>query len=658
MRRWKAVAATLQPPKRITPDEWGALNRRYPVGHDRPGPRDPFLTPYMVPFARSVASRAYRKVVMVTFAQAGKSDALCDVIGHRFDQAPAPTLYIGPNKQFLNEQFEPRLMRLLDEAPKLAAKVARGKRMTKTRKVIGGMALRLAHAGSSTALKSDPIALALTDEADELMANVKGQGDPIGLIDRRGDTFADFVHGIVSTPSVGIAEIEVDPETGLEFWKTADPKSIESTIWRLWQSGTRRHFAWPCPQCADWFIPRMKLLHFPESAGPSEAKATAFVACPRCGGAIEDYHKPEMNRRGVYVAPGQRIEADGTLTGEVLASLTDSYWVSGLCSPFRTFGDQAAELAEARLANDPDRLQTVTTAVFGELVSPFAGGEGITATDVRNKALPYRLGQGPNEVVRMVAGIDVQRLSLYYVVRGFGSRGASWLVDCGQLFGPTDDEGLHGVWSQLSDVLISPHGGLHIELALIDSGFRPNKDEPGDVHKVYDFCRRHSWLVKAAKSWDSRSQPVIVKRFEVKPNGKTAPFSIELVHANSDFFKSMLFMRLRTAHGQPGSWYVPEDIPDEYCEQIASEIRTVDLKGKPFWREKHRHNHYLDCEALAQAAGYLLNVQRIPDGVSREGEDSLTTIAPDEMTVAPAVAARSLGLRERMKQRAEGIRRP
>ena len=37
------------------------------------------------------------------------------------------------------------------------------KRMTKTRKVIAGVPFRLAHAGSSAALKSDPAALALVD---------------------------------------------------------------------------------------------------------------------------------------------------------------------------------------------------------------------------------------------------------------------------------------------------------------------------------------------------------------------------------------------------------------------------------------------------------------------------------------------------------------
>jgi hypothetical protein len=43
--------------------------------------------------------------------------------------------------------------------------------------------------------------IVLTDEPDEMMANAKGQGNPLTLIDRRGDTIADVVHAIVSTPT-------------------------------------------------------------------------------------------------------------------------------------------------------------------------------------------------------------------------------------------------------------------------------------------------------------------------------------------------------------------------------------------------------------------------------------------------------------------------
>ena len=43
---------------------------------------------------------------MVFGAQSGKSELMLDVAGQRLDQRPGPILYVGPNKQFLTEQFE------------------------------------------------------------------------------------------------------------------------------------------------------------------------------------------------------------------------------------------------------------------------------------------------------------------------------------------------------------------------------------------------------------------------------------------------------------------------------------------------------------------------------------------------------------------------
>ncbi|MBK8085045.1 MAG: phage terminase large subunit family protein [Devosia sp.] len=179
----------------------------------------------------------------------GKTDGLLDIMGARLDQRPAPILYVGPIRDFLTDQFEPRLMSLLDEAETLAAKVVRGRRMKKTLKVVAGVPVRLAHAGSSAGLKSSPAALALVDEYDEMLANVKGQGDPLGLVEARGETYADFVTAITSTPSRGLIETQFDERSGLTFWKPGDPEAVESAIWKLWQSGTRHHFCWPCIHC-------------------------------------------------------------------------------------------------------------------------------------------------------------------------------------------------------------------------------------------------------------------------------------------------------------------------------------------------------------------------------------------------------------------------
>jgi hypothetical protein len=57
----------------------------------------------------------------VTASRSAKTEALLDLTGHCLDQHPAPILCVGPNKQFLTEQFEPRVMNLLDEAPRAAS---------------------------------------------------------------------------------------------------------------------------------------------------------------------------------------------------------------------------------------------------------------------------------------------------------------------------------------------------------------------------------------------------------------------------------------------------------------------------------------------------------------------------------------------------------
>ncbi|KTS30845.1 terminase [Methylobacterium indicum] len=621
-----ARAAGLCPqPRRTTPDQWGAANRVYPPSSGMPGPRDPYLTPFMIPFGRGIASRRYRRVLMACAAQIGKSETLLDVIGQRLDQAPAPILYVGPVKQFVTERWEPRVMALLDEAPTLAAKVARGKRMTKTRKVIAGVPLILAHAGSSTALKSDPFALALTDEADELMANVKGQGDPLSLIDKRGETFADFVHAIVSTPSEGRPETEVDPVSGLEFWTSREPQKIASVIWRGFLEGTRHHFAWQCPHCTEWFIPRASCLKIPDvevregkraskrPATPAEARALAFFACPRCGCAIDETEKAGLNARGVMVAPGQLIEADGTVTGEPAPNETLSFWASGLCSPFATFADRAAELTAARTSGQHDRVQAVMNGGFGEVYAagPLNAPKWET---VRACIQPYKMGEVPREATTLVAGIDVQKLSLYVVLRGFGARGSSWLVSAEQLHGPTDSD---EVWDALANVLTTQHGGLPVSLALIDSGYRPGKIDAGDEHRVYEFCRRWNWIAKPTKGRQTQSVPVIVKPHEVRADGKRPSYSLELVTVNTDYFKSLVHSRIATEAPRWGAFGVPLDVSEDYCRQMVSEVREI-IGGKPVWTPLSTDNHYFDAETLCAVAGRLLNVERIAESASRE----------------------------------------
>lgn len=578
----------------------------------------------MIPWGRAIAEGRYKRAVMVCGAQMGKTDAMLDVIGERLDHQPAPILYVGPSKDFCTDQFEPRLMGLLNEAPSLAAKVARGKRMKKTRKVVAGVPIRLAHARSSTALKSDPAAVALVDEYDELLANVNHQGDPLGLVEARGFTYADFTTGIASTPSVGTLDVETDRQSGLQFWKMAEPQDVQSQIWKLWQEGTRYHFAWPCPHCEDYFIPRFACLSWQQRADggkvtPAQARRSAFLECPRCGGIIEEKHKAEMNRRGVYVAPGQSVGRDGTVTGDPPESSTLSFWASALASPFVTFGQRAEDYLKAVRQGDQARVQTAINAGFGELFAP-GGGDVPEWAEVAEHKADYARGELPAGIVHLILTVDVQKSRLVWVIRGWGLRATSWLINWGVLNGDTVDE---DVWEDLADLIETPVCGRKLRLVFIDSGFRPGKRDELPLNRVYDFCRRFPRLVRATKGSSIPMRvPLIKSNIEVTSRAKAAKYGLELIRLDPDHWKSWVHEHIRwpltVRKGDQevpalGAWHLPHDIDDDYCKQIVSESRLKLPSGRTQWIRRSRENHFLDCEAMQAAAAHLLNAARISE---------------------------------------------
>lgn len=560
---------------------------------------------------------------MVISAQSGKSESFLDIIGERMDTSPVPMIYVGPTKQFLQEQFEPRIMELLDSVPSLSQKTLRGRDMKKTKKVVAGVPLRLAHGGSSTALKSDPFGLALTDEADELMANIRGMGNPIELVDSRGDSYADFVHAVVSTPSEGAVDVEIDPESGLAFWSNDMDLEVKSTIWKLWRSGTQYHWAWPCPHCGEYFIPRFSTLkwHKPidEVTGkegrstPEMAFATAHLQCPQgCAEPILEEHKREMNRRGVYVAPGQSITPDGVVHGVPPDSRTISFWVSGLASPFVSWGLRAQRYVQA--VRDGD-TRAVINGNFGELYAP-GGGEVPKWKEVAQlRSDHYQMGQVPSDVQMLTLTVDVQKAGLYTTIRGWGYRATSWLINAEYLQGETDAQ---YVWDSLENMLLATYSDMPISLALIDSGFRPGKKDTVPVHRVYEFCRRHKRLAKPTKGASIKPiRPIMVSAVDVNHKGVILSKALDLYRLDTDHWKQWVHERIRWDVDQAGAWHLPMDASDDYCMQMVSESRIRLPSGAPKWVQRTKDNHYFDCEAMQAAAGSMINALHF-----REAEDA------------------------------------
>lgn len=576
---------------------------------DRPGPREVDLTPYVIAFEQAFELPEYQTVALVCGSQMGKSEAVLDVIGHRFDQRPTPSLYVGPSQDFIVDEIEPRFMEMIESAASLKEKLTRGKKNKRFRKLIGGVPLKFAWAGSATQLSGTTAGLVMVDEYDRMMADVKGEGDPLELTKARSFTFRDRKTGVTSTPKKGIVDVERCEVSGLEFWKRMAADDIESPIWQLFQAGTMFHFAWPCPECDEYFIPRFKQLNI-EFETPADALEHAHCTCPQCGGIIEEKHKADLNARGVYVAPGQTVDTDGNVHGDPPRSSTISFWVSGLCSPFVTFGERASAYLEAKATGDPEKLQTVINTGFGELYAP-AGGDAPEEAEIARLRQPYSLGDLPAGTVYLTVGVDVQKDRLIYCIRAWGPRATSWLIERGELQGPTHEE---EVWEDLADLLETPIHGHNIRRCLIDSGFRPGKPYQVPVNRVYEFCRRHSRVCSPTKGRATQSTPLRRSKIEVNTKGALKKYSLELLLIDTDWAKSSVHERIRYPVDALGAWLLPENIDEGYFAQIISESRVKKPNGQAQWVARSKENHFLDCEALNWAAGYLLNAQRIKEG--------------------------------------------
>lgn len=580
------------------------------------------MTPYIIEPTRAAASRQAARVVEVFGAQMGKTEGILDVVGHRLDERPAPCLYVGPNKDFLKEQIEPRFMALLDGCKSLSLKVARGKSSTKTRKMVAGVPLRLAHAGSSAALKSDPAALAIVDEYDEMGGNVRGQGGVLGLVELRGGTYADFVCIVTSTPSKGRVEAVRDQRSGLFFWDVAAPDELESPTWSLFQQGSRHHWCWPCPHCSDYFVPRRNLLRYPKSGTPMERSQYVTVECPSCGIDIEHSYKTTMNERGRYVAPGQTIDKEGNVSGAFTQRKALSYWASGLASPFVTWTDRVAAYLDATEMQDDAEIQTAVNGGFGECYSP---GLGDTAEwselKEKSKNSRYQRGSVPDGVEFLCLTVDVQKRSLPWVLRGWGGRATSWLVDYGHIRGETAEQ---EVWDRLSEMCDDHHDGLPIKLAFVDSGFRPGKPDTLPLNRIYEFCRQKGKRVRPTKgSSNPMRTPLLISRLELNRKGKSSRYGLDYIRLDTDHWKQWVHERITWDEMRPGAWMLPRGVDDDYCRQVVGEVRVKAANGPPEWKERGRHHDFLDCEAMQAAAGYLLNVHRMPAPVSQQAAPGL-----------------------------------
>jgi len=579
------------PPPR-TADEWARDKRIMPPSAPIPGPFNPDTNPYMRPVAWAFAQPCFSRVTFVMGTQMGKSVTMENIVGHRLDEDPTPCLYVAPTKPLIDGTVEPKFMAMFAECESLSSKYEA--RSTKMVKWIGGTKFRFAWAGSATELAADSAGLVLVDEVDRIVNT--GEGDTTEIIEARGDAYADSKVGYTATPTHGKVERRKDERTGLWHWVVGQPKKIGSKVWQLWQSGTRHEWAVPCPDCKQYFVPWSDLLWWPgkgtqDECTPDEAYKHARLVCPCCGSMIEDKWRPWMNARGVAVAPGESVTAAGEITGTAdSAGFTHfSIWVSGLCSfaVKKSYGFLAKKLLGAQIDGTPAKLLAVYNTGFGECYAE--AGDAPSWEEVRALCWGYAAAELLLEPLRIYCTIDVQKNRLVYVVRAWFAGMGSMLLEHGELWGETDQD---GVWEQLSELIdteynATGHGyGQGISLTGIDIGYRDDQ--------VYKFINEHQGRAIALRGRDRLDKPFRKELVEVDRKGKTRKRGDARWAFDSPLAKRWVHSRFGRPDTRPGWWLLHQQVTDDYCKQLVGE-EWHESDGK---FHQVGENHYLDCEAM------------------------------------------------------------
>lgn len=606
-----------------------------------PGPFRASVTPYMGDIAKACADPSTKWAVLVMGSQMGKTEGCLSLIGQKLDDNPEPILYVGPTQKNVQEKIEPRIMKMIDSSPTLAPKLLRGKASTKTCKRIAGVELNLGWSGSPTELASQPAAMVLIDELDR-MKPIKGEGSIVELADVRKETYANSLGVIDSTPTSGTVETYID-EHGFERWRPAASKDIESATWQHWQEGSREEWAVPCPDCGEYFIPRFKLLHWPDGCSTDDVLTEARLTCARCGVLIEDRHRNWMNNRGVFVGPGQWVEG-GRAHGELVNRAKRSFWVSGLMSPFSSFGRRAQAWLRAARSKEETRIQAALNTLFGELYQ--LKGDAPEWQAVKNCALDYRTGTAPEGVQRIFVTVDVQQNRLVFVVRGWGYAFESWGIEAGEIYAGTDtSDPSDACWSALEDLMSRTWNGLPVAKMAIDSNFNTATVDAFVKANASRAMATRGSPTKPTRLFSSRAQ-------EITDRGRQRKTGLIRWTIDHGHFKGWLYERMHRAPDAVGAWHIAKDMgapgadepSDDYCKQVTAEVRMVLPSGTERWRQMRKDNHFLDCEYLQ---AFLAHQQRIGD---------LPPVGEQEVKPAPQPKPKPSGSWVRRSTRGSWIR--
>ncbi|MDT4801225.1 Phage terminase large subunit (GpA) [compost metagenome] len=572
----------LTPDPELWIDVWADEYQRIPKdsGAAEPGKYHTDRTPFAREPMRCLSPlHPCLRVVTMVASQMMKTQIALNWIGGNIHMAPANILALLPSEK-LARRVSSRIDKTIKVVPELAARVAkprsRDARNTLDTKEFEGGTLYCTTAGSASNLAELPARYIYGDEIDRWDVDVDSNGDPVEQAEARGTTFGRKAkYYFSSSPTIKGA----------------------SRIDDLFQISDQRRYFVPCPDCGEFQVLEWGNLKY------AEDYSRVDYLCCTCGVLIEEHRKTEMLLAGEWRATA---EGDGETVGFHLNALYSPIgWLSWL-----SLAKQYDKAKRALDRGDAEPMQVFYNTRLALVWD--AAQEQTKASELKQRAEPYRLGDVPSGALILTAAVDVQHNRLELLVIGWGEGLERWVVDFQVVPGDPADE---RTWSLLDERLKARYRHVSgVELAIcataIDSGGH-HTDE------VYQFTRLRRWRnVIAVKGASKPGRPVLAQRpskVDVTRNGKTEKHGAELWMVGTDTAKDWIYNRYPFSEG-PGALHFSQDLPDDFYEQAVAERKlTRYVKGykRIEWvKGKAERNEALDLLVYNLAAAQFLGLHR------------------------------------------------
>jgi phage terminase large subunit GpA-like protein len=579
---YEAMAEVMTPPPPVDYEAWAIRNISFTDRESQfPGPFNPDIFPYFSEIYRALGpDDPCRIVTTAASAQVGKTILATVFTLGSLDLDPCDFLFVHPTEENARRWSKLKLTAMLNASPRMRQLFPEKSRdgadsVLFKERADGRGSILISGANSPASLSQVSMRRQVQDDLAKWETNAAGDPEDQANSRSRAFEFAKILK--ISTPLV----------------------MPGCRVTRNFEQGSQEFYFVPCPHCGH--EQTLDVENFIASIDEENPENSCF-SCIECGGLIEEHHRPEMLRRGRWVARNPKALREHR-----------SFYIWSAYSRLQSFERIAREWLAARGTPDKEKVFFNDTAGKAYKVK----GEAPPWEDVRNRAdgAGHSRRTVPAAGLVLTVGVDVQDGWLAWQAVAWTRDGRRYVVDYARIDGhisqpetyPKIDALLHSRWRHESG------REMGVDLLAIDGN--------AWTEDVWGWAKRHpTSKVVMVRGVDGDNQPLIarVKKERNRKTGKLLKYSSRFYNFATSILKWSLYRNLpKNDPLERGFVGFPVGMGDDYFKELTAE-RRIEKKDKSGfskfeWIKDHdQRNEALDTMCQAEAAAIKYGVRDMP----------------------------------------------